>query len=71
MCMVSVISQYGQQQIPRMQWTPDSFSDYKEILRRIEQLDAKLNQPDCVDPAKAAWMREVEDRLAALEPGNK
>ncbi len=41
--------------------------EFKEILRRLEALDEKLGQPDCEDPAKAAWMRGVEDRLAMLE----
>lgn len=66
MCMVSAISNYGQQ-IPRQQWTQNTFYDFTEILKRVEALDKKLDQPDCHDPAKAAWMREVEARLRKLE----
>jgi hypothetical protein len=66
MCMVSVVSVAGSS-IPVDTWTRPAFSEYQEILKRIADLDAKLGQPDCVDPAKEAWMREVEKRLAQLE----
>lgn len=66
MCMVSVISNYGQT-VPVHQWTPSSFYDFQEVIRRLEALDKKLDQPHCEDPAKAAWMREVEERLKKLE----
>jgi hypothetical protein len=65
--MVSVIQDYGRARIPRQRWNTDTFGDYKEILKRLESLDAKLGEPDCEDPAKATWMKDVEKRLAALE----
>jgi len=52
---------------PLQTWTPPIWGEYQEILKRLADLDAKLGQPDCVHPAKEAWMREVEKRLAALE----
>ncbi len=67
MCAVSVIHDYMRVNVPPEQWTRPLFSEYQEIIRRIEQLDTKLSQPDCPDPAKAAWMRDVEERLMALE----
>jgi len=48
-------------------WTRDTFEEYKEIIRRLGELDRKLAQPECEDPAKAAWMADVERRLALLE----
>jgi hypothetical protein len=65
--MVSVINDYGHQNIPAFQWTPNTFNEYKEILRKLEALDAKLGQPDCESPEKSAWMKDVEKRLAELE----
>ena len=67
MCMMSVVHQYVQDRVPSWTWTDNSYSDFKEILKQIEALDKKLGQPDCVDPKKAAWMKAVEERLAALE----
>jgi hypothetical protein len=69
MCTVSAIMDYGQYRIPLQQWTPDSWADFKEIIRRLDALDKKLDQPDCVDPAKQRWMQEVEERLRRLEGG--
>jgi hypothetical protein len=66
MCMVSVVSVAGSA-IPDYQWTLPAFNEFQEILKRIADLDAKLGQPDCVDPAKEAWMGRVEERLRKLE----
>lgn len=66
MCVTSVVMDYGKT-IPLDQWTQPVWHDFKEVLRRLDQLDEKLSQPECHDPAKAAWMREVEERLAKLE----
>lgn len=67
MCTVSLMMEAGRN-IPPSQWDSSSFFQFQEIIQRLEQLDKKLGQPDCHDPAKAAWMKEVEDRLSRLEP---
>jgi hypothetical protein len=66
MCMVSVVMDYGRN-IPQQQWTTPLWNDFSEVIRRLDALDKKLGEPECHDPAKAAWMREVEARLAKLE----
>lgn len=71
MCMVSVVQQYAGTVVDAASWTRPLLTEYQEILARIERLDAKLGEPDCEDPAKAAWMRDVEARLALLESGAK
>lgn len=67
MCAVSATMDYFRTTVPVQQWTRPAFDEAKEILRRLEELDKKLDQADCHDPAKAAWMREVEERLQRLE----
>jgi hypothetical protein len=67
MCSVSVVQDYMRREVAPNQWTRPMFNEYKEILKRLEALDERLGQADCEDPAKATWMREVEDRLKALE----
>jgi hypothetical protein len=67
MCWVSYVHDYSRTNIPIESWTVPAFNEYKEIIRRLEKLDEKMGQPDCEDPGKAAWMREVEERLASLE----
>jgi hypothetical protein len=80
MCVVSVVNDYmrtnvpyppitvslwGQQPVPS--WTRDTFEEYKEIIRRLGELDKKLAQPECFDAEKSEWMNEVERRLQVLE----
>lgn len=77
MCAVSVIQDYFRQRTPldgwpsrlgpSIDWKPDTWKLYKDILEKLGELDRKLDQPDCETPEKTAWMREVEKRLAALE----
>lgn len=66
MCVVSVVQDYFKNQPPSI-WNQSTFDEYKEIIRRLGELDKKLDQKDCEDPAKAAWMKEVEERLKTLE----
>lgn len=72
MCAVSQIHMWAKQNIPLDQWSRITFTEYQDIIRRIQELDDKLNQKECVDPSKAAWMKDVEKRLSKLErKGNK
>lgn len=71
MCTCSVIADYGRTRVPMDAWTRPVWNDFQEILKRLEALDKKLDQPDCEDPAKAAWMRTVEERLASLEAASQ
>lgn len=67
MCVISVVMDYGRMNIPPNAWTPDTFKQFKEILDKLGELDRKLDQPECHDPAKAEWMKAVEERLSTLE----
>lgn len=67
MCMTSAIYDYAAQRIPLQQWTQPTFLEFQTIIAKLDELDRKLGQPDCVDPAKAAFMKQIEERLAKLE----
>lgn len=67
MCSVSVMQDYFREGTSPNQWTRPMVNDYKRVIELLEKLDRQTGQPDCEDPAKAAWMREVEARLGALE----
>lgn len=67
MCAVSAVYDYYRQNVPITQWTPDTFSEMQEIIRRLDELDRKLDQHECHDPAKAEWVRDVEERLQRIE----
>lgn len=66
MCMVSGVLDYGRT-VPAINWTGTTFSEYGEIIRRLDELDRKLGEPNCERPGKRAWMKDVERRLKALE----
>jgi len=72
-CMVSMVIDYARQRVEPNIWIqqPQTYFDFKRLLEKIEELDRKLGEPECRDPAKAAWMREIEERLAKLEKRHK
>ena len=66
MCMVSMVMDTAAK-FPAAGWTLDTWQLFNQVLRRLDELDRKLGQPDCHDPRKAEWMRSVEERLRCLE----
>lgn len=67
MCVISVVFDYGRERIPSEQWTQEAYDQFKKILEEAAKLDTVLGEPNCEDPKKAEWMKEVERRLDALE----
>ena len=67
MCAVSVILDYVGKRVDVNVWTDESHKDFKHILRRLEKLDEKLDQKDCVDPKKQEILKRIEERLDRLE----
>jgi tetrahydromethanopterin S-methyltransferase subunit G len=67
MCIQSVVMDYMKRRVPLDRWTPPAYQDFQELLRRIDKLDRDLGEPDCVDPVKAAYIKQIENRLAELE----
>ena len=67
MCVVSVVSDWASTTVPVTTWTTSNWGEYQEIIRRLEELDRKLGFANCEDPAKQAWMENVEKRLKKLE----
>ncbi len=65
MCAVSATIGYFQEHQPV--WTRPDFDSFKKVLKRLEVLDKHLGQPDCIDPSKAEYLREIEERLNRLE----
>jgi hypothetical protein len=46
---------------------PNKVDEFKQIIERLDRLDKALGLPECHDPAKAAWLKDIEARLARLE----
>jgi len=62
-CAVSLTHDYMRQNILNDQWTRDTVQDLTEVMRLLDALDKKLEQPVCVDPSKAKYLEELQARF--------
>lgn len=67
MCMVSMVSDYGQNRIPYQHWTGPSWQEYQSLLEKARKFDAMMGQADCVDPNKDAWQQKM-GQLFPVQP---
>lgn len=65
MCMVSMVSDYARQRVPMQTWleNPTAIQDLKKIIGLLEKIDKKLGQPDCVDPEKEQFIKDLEEHI--------
>lgn len=73
MCAVSAITPVIQQQYPPLnQWAYQDLTGMKAVLDRLDALDKKLGAIQCENDApKTAFLKELSDRIAALETATK
>lgn len=73
MCAVSAMFDYAQRnwpvnppqtQLVPVVWDNEAVKLFKEIIDRLDKLDKKMGDKDCVDPAKATFMAGL-DKLNA------
>jgi len=62
MCIISRLYDWGNELSPD-NWDPSSLKDFKDLIEKAKELDTKLGQPDCEDPSKADWMKQMEERF--------
>lgn len=70
MCAVSMIHDFAKKWYEKDTWTKPKLDDYKEIVRRLDEIDKKLGLEAC-EPNKAEFIQEIEDRLTSIEEGLK
>lgn len=66
MCVVSMIHDWASK-LPTQTWDPNLLDLYHDLLRRVNEIDAKLGLPNCESPEKAAFLKEIEERVKKLE----
>ena len=66
MCVVSNVYDIGRT-VPMDYWTPDKFLDFQKVVKMAERVDQEEGNPDCEDPSKGEWLKQVEERLDKLE----
>lgn len=72
MCTVSMISGHYMGMYPApQQFPPEQYPNYAELVRKARLYDEMMKQPDCPDPAKDAWHKDLERLMKekyGLEP---
>ena len=70
MCFVSLVTTgipnqpgYGRLQ----NWPDQQLLDLSEVLKRLDKIDQALGLRDCKDQEKAAFLKELEDRVTDIE----
>lgn len=48
-------------------WSEEKMRKLMELIEKAREMDKLMGEPDCEDPAKTAWMKQVEQRLKKLE----
>lgn len=66
MCVVSMISAYGQQMEPHW-WTHERFKEFTKLRKYAEHFDEVTGQPHCEEPQKEAWFQQLMKRLDTIE----
>lgn len=66
MCTVSMILDYGQR-TPVDQYDLRHFKDLMDLLERGKEYDKKRGEPDCEDPLKAEFLKQIIERLERIE----
>lgn len=83
MCAVSMIYDYGQKtwplppapMIPTQPFQPfqpslptrEQIDEFQKLVKAAREFDRKTGQPDCEDPRKVEWLKQIMDRLDAIE----
>ena len=72
MCTVSMITGHYQGLYPDPRYFPPvMYPDYSELVRKARLYDEMMKQPDCPDPKKDAWHKDLENLMRekyGLEP---
>jgi hypothetical protein len=67
-----MISQHYQDRFPRIdQFPPAEYPPFTELIRKARLYDEMMRQPDCPDPKKEEWMRQLDAYMKerfGLEP---
>lgn len=70
MCTVSAVTGALQNYKPVQDWTYQSWLGIQKILALCEKLDKQQGEPDCIDPEKDAWIKEMSDMYDKAKESN-
>lgn len=68
MCSVSAVIHDIKTNFPPLQsWTYRQIVDLSEVIKRLDKIDKALGAKDCYEPTKEDFLKQLSDRIAALE----
>jgi hypothetical protein len=47
--------------------TAEQWAEFLKLVKAAKEFDKATGQPDCEDPAKDQWMKDMESRITAIE----
>lgn len=56
---------------PPVEFTPEMLKQIKKLLEDAKKIDTVAGDKDCESEDKLAWVKQVEERLEALEKAKK
>jgi len=73
MCVVSMVTQHYYDTRPNYRrWSTKDYQDFKELIRKAEEYDKLMGQPDCPDFDKQEWRSGLDSYMTcytgALQP---
>ena len=72
MCVTSYVHDYMKQHVPvnSPNWNWDSYNLLMQIMKKLDDLDSRLKQENCVDPEKAKYVEQVRQHLKDIDTTN-
>lgn len=69
MCVYCMIADWGKEFAPpdRYQWTRPMLDQFEELLKRVKELEDKVDPCPCPDESKMDFLKEIRDKLDEIE----
>lgn len=69
MCIVSMVTDWGQKTWPTVPqqpfqtapFTKKQWEEFVELVKSAKKIDEITNQPDCIDPKKEEWLKKMSE----------
>jgi hypothetical protein len=66
MCMVSMIIDYARDNTQWAQWDWAKYYELESIIKRLDDLDKSLGEPECKDDRKGEYLAELKSQIAGV-----
>ena len=71
MCVVSMVVDRMAPLVPSIQWTQTNYSEYVDILKKLDALDLKLGLMECDKEKLEKHLLEIKDLISKRANGKR